>query len=68
MTIKFTPEQQLRFLVQAALPFIEKICEGFDYEPGHADLDDEQPIAICTSMTLGEYRRAKRLLRELEKY
>lgn len=31
------------------------ICESFTYDPGHSDLDDEQPIAI--HCTLGDWRR-----------
>ena len=32
------------------------VREGFDYDPGHSDLDDEQPIHV--RMTLGDYRKA----------
>jgi hypothetical protein len=32
-----------------------KICESFIYDPGHSDLDNEQPIAI--HCTLGDWRR-----------
>ena len=32
-----------------------KICEAFTYDPGHSDLDNEQPIAI--HCTLGDWRR-----------
>jgi hypothetical protein len=32
-----------------------KICESFIYDPGHSDLDDEQPIHI--HCTLGDWRR-----------
>jgi hypothetical protein len=32
-----------------------KICESFTYDPGHSDLDNEQPIAI--HCTLGDWRR-----------
>jgi len=46
-------------------PVVRAIKEGFDYAPGHSDLDDEQPIYV--SMTLGDYRRANRLLYGLEK-
>jgi len=41
------------------------VVRGFEYDPGHPDLDNEQPIHV--SMTLGDYRRARRLLHELEK-
>ena len=40
------------------------IAKGFTYDPGHSDLDDEQPIHV--SMTLGDYRRAVRLLHEVQ--
>lgn len=39
---------------------IERIVAGFDYDPGHSDLDDEQPIHV--RMTLGDYRKARRIL------
>ena len=65
MTIKVTPEQQLHFLEGNAHLILAELCAGYDYNPGSSDLDDEQPIHV--SMTLGGYRRAKRLLRELEK-
>jgi hypothetical protein len=32
-----------------------RICEAFTYDPGHSDLDNEQPIAI--HCTLGDWRR-----------
>ena len=31
-----------------------RICESFTYDPGHSDLDNEQPIAI--HCTLGDWR------------
>lgn len=37
-------------LVEAA----KRIRDAFDYDPGHSDLDDEQPIAI--HVTLGDWR------------
>ena len=39
------------------------VDKGFDYDPGHSDLDDEQPIHV--RMTLGRYREAHRLINEL---
>lgn len=33
----------------------KKIRDAFDYNPGHSDLDNEQPIFIHT--TLGDWRR-----------
>jgi len=41
------------------------IEDGFTYDPGHSDLDDEQPITV--SMTLGDYRTAKRLVEVVDK-
>jgi hypothetical protein len=32
----------------------KKIRDAFDYDPGHSDLDNEQPIHI--SVTLGDWR------------
>lgn len=40
------------------------VCEGFAEDPGTSDLDNEQPIHVC--IPLGEYRRARLLLYELE--
>ena len=65
MTIKFSPEQQLECLERDITPLLEAVLGGFIYDPGHSDLDDEQPIHV--SMTLGDYRRARRLLHELRK-
>lgn len=65
MTIKVTPEMNLRFLARDVLPLVRAVVYGFEYDPGHSDLDNEQPIHI--SMTLGDYRRARGLLHELEK-
>ena len=38
--------------------FARIIMAGFYYNPGHSDLDDEQPIHV--SITLGDYRKARR--------
>ena len=65
MSIRVSTEQQLGFLVRDVLPLVKAVVEGMTYDPGHSDLDDEQPIRV--SMTLGEYRRAVRLLYELER-
>lgn len=62
--MKATPEQQLRFLARDVLPVLQAVANGMAYDPGHSDLDDEQPIHV--RMTLGDYRRALRLKRELE--
>jgi hypothetical protein len=63
--MKATSEQQLRFLVRDIHPLIRAVVEGFTYDPGHSDLDDEQPIHV--TIPLGEYRRASRLLYELNR-
>ena len=47
------------------LPLIKAVANGMEYDPGHSDLDDEQPVHVV--IPLGEYRRAVRLLHELEK-
>ena len=41
----------LEELVEASSPF----RDAFTYDPGHSDLDDEQPITI--TVTLGDWRR-----------
>ena len=35
---------------------VSTIVNGYDYDPGDSDLDDEQSIFV--RMTLGDYRRA----------
>jgi hypothetical protein len=40
--------------------------DAFHYDPGHSDLDDEQPIHI--TVTLGDWRRLNYLLHEAEPY
>lgn len=42
-------------MLKAVLPFVE----GFTYDPGHSDLDNEQPIHV--RVTLGDWRRLHRL-------
>ena len=37
-----------------------KFRDAFTYDPGHSDLDDEQPITI--TVTLGDWRRLNMLL------
>lgn len=49
--------RDLRDLREAATP----IRDAFHYDPGHSDLDDEQPIHITT--TLGAWRRLNMALR-----
>jgi len=43
---------------------VEAIVAGFNYDPGHSDLDDDQPIHV--RMTLGDYRAACHLNRQPE--
>ena len=49
--------EQRDALVEAARPFLE----AFDYDPGHSDLDNEQPIAV--HVTLGDWRRLSMALK-----
>lgn len=63
--MKATPEQQLHFLVRDVLPVLVAVTNGYTYDPGPSDLDDEQPINV--RVTLGDYRRASRLKYELER-
>lgn len=43
-----------------AIEFLRIVLLGFTPDPGIPDLDDEQPIHV--SITLGDYRRIRRLL------
>ena len=63
--MKATPEQQLHFLMGDVLPLLRAVDQGYTYDPGSSDLDDEQPIHV--RMTLGDYRRALRIKHELER-
>ncbi len=65
MSVTFTPEQQLRVLARNVRPILEAIDNGFTYDPGHSDLDNEQSIHV--RMTLGDYRKACNLLHEVKK-
>lgn len=58
-----TTQQQLHIALQriaelekAAQPF----RDGFTYDPGHSDLDNEQPIHV--RVALGDWRRLNRTL------
>jgi hypothetical protein len=46
------------------LPLLKAIVNGMYYDPGHSDLDNEQPVNV--SIPLGAYRLAERLLYKLE--
>lgn len=63
--MKATPEQQLRFLARDVHPVLVAVKDGYYYDPGDSDLDDEQLIHV--RMTLGDYRRARRLAYDVEK-
>lgn len=63
--MKVTAEQQLGFLGRDVAPLLKAVKDGYTYDPGSSDLDDEQPINV--RLTLGEYRRACRLLHEVTK-
>lgn len=63
--MKATPEQQLGFLARNTAPILRAIVNGYDYNPGDSDLDNEQTIHV--RMTLGDYRAAALLLIQLEK-
>ncbi len=63
--ITFTPEQQLRCLANNVQPILVALVDGYSYDPGDSDLDNEQPISV--RMTLGDYRRASALLHEVKK-
>lgn len=62
--MKTTAEQQLAFLARDVHPLLSAITAGYAYDPGDSDLDDEQPIHV--RLTLGEYRRMRRLAHELK--
>jgi len=49
---------------RAAISFLKIIVDGYSYDPGDSDLDNEQPISV--RMTLGDYRKALRLLHEVK--
>ena len=65
MSIKFTLEQQYENLIRNVDPIVREIKDGYDYDPGSSDLDNEQPISV--RMTLGEYRNACHLFHEFRK-
>lgn len=50
-------EQAVSALTEAAKPF----RDAFNYDPGHSDLDNEQPIHV--RVTLGDWRRLNMALR-----
>lgn len=42
------------------IEIVKSVAAGFECDPGYSDLDDEQPINV--TMTLGDFRRACRLM------
>ena len=64
VTRKLIGSERLSMVARAALPICQAIVEGYDYNPGDSDLDNEQPITV--SMTLGDYRKASSLKYHLE--
>lgn len=63
--MKVDAETQLGILVRDVTPLVRTVRDGFTTDHGTSDLDDEQPTWVC--IPLGEYRRAVRLLYELER-
>ncbi len=53
---RYTNEHRLRHLAAVAKVF----RDGFTYDPGHSDLDNEQPIHV--RVTLGDWRKLDYLL------
>lgn len=43
---------------------LREFVSAFKYDPGHSDLDNEQPIHI--TVPLGTWRRASRLLTKVQ--
>ena len=46
------------------LHLLRTALDGYDYNPGDSDLDNEQPIYV--RMTLKEYRALRSLMRDVE--
>lgn len=44
-------------LMAGARELAQAVVDGFTYDPGTSDLDNEQPITV--RMTLGQYRKAQ---------
>ncbi len=56
----YIPTERERQLVAV----IHSLIDGFDYNPGHSDLDDEQTEHL--RITLGDYRKALRVMHRAE--
>lgn len=61
--MRASDKQQLGFLIRDVLPALLAVSQGYSYDPGDSDLDDEQPIWV--RITLGDYRRVSKLALEL---
>ena len=44
---------------------LQPFLDGYNYNPGDDDLDNEQPISI--RVTLGDYRRLRSIIRHVAK-
>jgi len=42
---------------------LQLVAAASTYDPGEADLDDEQPVSTITGLDLGDVRLARRLTR-----
>jgi hypothetical protein len=56
---------RLRSENEALKEVLRPFFDGFSYDPGHSDLDNEQPISV--RVQLGDWRRARRVLAALSK-
>lgn len=60
-----TNDQFLGALLKDLRPLVKAVVDGFTPDPGTSDLDNEQPIHV--TIPLGQYRRARMFLHQLEK-
>lgn len=44
--------------LERVAPIIRDVAKSFNYDPGHSDLDDEQPMTVQVHTTLGALRMA----------
>jgi hypothetical protein len=45
--------------LERVAPIVRDVATSFNYDPGHSDLDDEQPITFSCHTTLGALRKAQ---------
>ena len=57
-------KERLEAAAPELLAMLHCLTDGFDYTPGHSDLDDEQVEHL--RITLGDYRRALRFIAKAE--